>query len=376
MEPLANAYMWIKPLEVKGPPEVQAALNSLTRLQRFMQHENDLLPDENGFSQLNIFDRLGPVEMKSRLDKLYENKAYNGSPLGRFHSVAPWMLNQISQSIGALDQDQMVKKAVQLTGEVAHYKKHDVQVYGSIQSKWLFHNDNGPALTYKTGTYMYAQNGLIHRPSGEGPAVSIAGESGINWQTHTLRGNEPNEPNSKMDFYLEDNLLNREDGGPAIDSKYFKAWAQKGLVHRDLDLPAIVTGTPLAPESIKEYYQHGARHRNNGPALVIDSGLGAPQLEVYIKNGLIDRHDGPAIKEPGKEVWVKNGVIDRDDGPAITIGKQQFWVKNGVLVDPPVPNIGEVNTSSIEKFRQRKIAAAAPGEPHIAGEQKANGLSM
>ena len=46
-----------------------------------------------------------------------------------------------------------------------------------------------------------------------------------------------------------------------------KEWHKDGVLHRDGDLPAYISA-----RGDLEWYQHGKRHRNNGPAVVRKDG--------------------------------------------------------------------------------------------------------
>ena len=72
------------------------------------------------------------------------------------------------------------------------------------------------------------------------------------------------------------------------------------------------------------WYEYGAPHRENGPAIIFADGE-----EQWWLNGKLHRLDGPAIKYPsGSKIWYKNSMIHRDDGPAIewADGRQWFYI--------------------------------------------------
>ena len=45
-------------------------------------------------------------------------------------------------------------------------------------------------------------------------------------------------------------------------------WYKKGVLHRDGDLPAVISA-----RGDLEYYQKGKRHRDNGPAVIRKDGV-------------------------------------------------------------------------------------------------------
>lgn len=89
-----------------------------------------------------------------------------------------------------------------------------------------------------------------------------------------------------------------------IDESGNKYWYKNGNLHRDDDLPALISlnGT------YESWYKNGNLHRDNDlPAIIFSNG--------------------------GKK-WYKNGVLDRDnDLPSvISSNGSKYWYKSGVLV--------------------------------------------
>jgi hypothetical protein len=86
--------------------------------------------------------------------------------------------------------------------------------------------------------------------------------------------------------------------------------------------------------SVEEWYQHGKRHRINGPAHQDSNGNAA-----WYVNGQYHRENGPALEyTQGKKIWYVNGQLHRTDGPAVIFadGKQEWWFKNRLhRVDGP-----------------------------------------
>ena len=47
-----------------------------------------------------------------------------------------------------------------------------------------------------------------------------------------------------------------------------REWYKNGVLHNDIDLPAVVSA-----QGDLEYYQNGKRHRDNGPAVIRRNGV-------------------------------------------------------------------------------------------------------
>ena len=93
-------------------------------------------------------------------------------------------------------------------------------------------------------------------------------------------------------------------------------WYREGQLHRDFDLPAIISSN-----GIQQWYKKGELHRD----------------QSWYKNGKRHRDgDKPAcVWSNGTQAWYKNGELHRDgDKPALIWGPSgnQEWWKNGVLV--------------------------------------------
>jgi hypothetical protein len=129
--------------------------------------------------------------------------------------------------------------------------------------------------------------------------------------------------------YFKDGRLHR-DGGPAIDHPYRKVWYRDGLLHRD-DGPAIVT------VGVCEWYEGGLRHRMDGPAVIEAYGKGNDiEREEWFVLGLRHNADGgPAVRDRVGVEWFSHGRRHRDGGPAcialsgraypLSPRKVQFW---------------------------------------------------
>ena len=66
----------------------------------------------------------------------------------------------------------------------------------------------------------------------------------------------------------ENGNLHSFDDLPAREYWGNKEWYYHGELHRDNDLPALIS-----TRGDKEWYQHGKRHRDNGPAVVRKDGV-------------------------------------------------------------------------------------------------------
>jgi hypothetical protein len=74
----------------------------------------------------------------------------------------------------------------------------------------------------------------------------------------------------------------------------------------------------------KYWYQHGKRHRDDGPAIEHADGN-----KYWYQHGKRHRDDGPAvIWAHGDKEWFQHGKIHRDDGPAIedANGDKYWWL--------------------------------------------------
>jgi len=87
-----------------------------------------------------------------------------------------------------------------------------------------------------------------------------------------------------------------------IKNDGYQCWYKNGKLHRDNDLPAIIT-----PNEKKYWYKNGVRHRDNDlPAVILANGD-----QFWYQNGKLHRdNDLPAIiYANGDQKWFKNGLI-------------------------------------------------------------------
>lgn len=93
---------------------------------------------------------------------------------------------------------------------------------------------------------IYRLFGNINRACGL-PAVVYGGQREVSWYPTLLEGPYEVDP----------------------DLKGVSAWYHDGKLHRDNDLPAVVS-----TNGMKEWYQHGKVHRHRGPAVLFPDGSG------------------------------------------------------------------------------------------------------
>lgn len=107
-----------------------------------------------------------------------------------------------------------------------------------------------------------------------------------------------------------------------IDNKENKYWYDEdNKLHREGDLPAVER-----ENGKKEYYIHGVKHRDLGPAVESANGL----QQMWFQNGKLNSvDDKPAIVGLGAKEWLKDNQHHRsDDLPAIITdsGKKEWWL--------------------------------------------------
>lgn len=99
-------------------------------------------------------------------------------------------------------------------------------------------------------------------------------------------------------------------------------WWKCGELHRDHDLPAIMTG-----DGSMLWYQRGLRHREHDKPAVIDTTQNA---KFWYMDGLLHReNDAPAVEFDTCKHWYWHGNLHRfGDKPAIVFenGNQQWFV--------------------------------------------------
>ena len=128
-------------------------------------------------------------------------------------------------------------------------------------------------------------------------------------------------------IWYKGDKVHRDDDLPAIiSSDGIRAWYKDGKVHRDNDLPALTNDGPQA------WYRNGEQHRDNDlPAVINTNGT----QSWYQNNKLHRNNDLPAlIREDGSKTWYQDGKIHRYNGlPAVVYpdGTSE-WYENGVRI--------------------------------------------
>jgi hypothetical protein len=101
------------------------------------------------------------------------------------------------------------------------------------------------------------------------------------------------------------------------------------------DVPTVVTDQ----KGTRSWYNHGRRHRDDGPAVINSKG----DREWWFDN---QRHrvDGPAVERAnGDREWWVNGKLHRIGGPAIAHSDSERWYENGKLHRVDGPAVREPN---------------------------------
>lgn len=235
------------------------------------------------------------------------------------------------------------------------------------------HRIDGPALIVtdrKTGfkSETWYQNGVISRPSVEGPAKTIKYPDG----------------GSKI-LYYEKGALHRY-GGPSkiitdkegnteeayyVHGKLNSMGQKKGHVTQD-SIPAIRIihdGTPV----LEAWYNMGLRDRSHAPAVI--SNKDGIRTEEWWTSGQLNRPDGPArttITPDGSSTmeYYHHGVRDRTDGPAYIHQSPQGaltekWYSNGKLhrLNGPAVNVIRTDdgiTHIMEFYEHGKLISGPP----------------
>lgn len=107
-----------------------------------------------------------------------------------------------------------------------------------------------------------------------------------------------------------------------------QGWLKCGLIHRDFDLPAIVSTNG----STLRWYRYGLLHRDNDkPALILKD-----ELTEWYQNGRLHRDgDNPASIHIGYvKQWYKNGIRHRNGKPALISEENycEWWINGELLI--------------------------------------------
>lgn len=116
----------------------------------------------------------------------------------------------------------------------------------------LVHRDNGPAVEFSNGDWIWKRDGKTHREGGPAERMTNIGAFG---------------KKNVGEFWHRNGRLHRE-GGPAISwSNGTEFWYREGQLHR-LDGPA----SHCMNTQITQWYVAGVRHRLDGPAKIYFNG--------------------------------------------------------------------------------------------------------
>lgn len=124
------------------------------------------------------------------------------------------------------------------------------------------------------------------------------------------------EPLDKFLAALEHH--HRIQGGTKESSKApngsYESWKDaNGKYHRDGDQPASVIEEQDYRQEV--WYQHGNRHRTNGPAWIKQKGN--IKMQCWFQDDYLHREDGPARIMDNQKSWHRHGQLHRTDGPAL-----------------------------------------------------------
>jgi hypothetical protein len=127
--------------------------------------------------------------------------------------------------------------------------------------------------------------------------------------------------NGSEEWY-KDGLMHRDNDLPAMMTATANIWYKNGEIHRDDDKPAIEY-----TDGGMMWYKEGLQHRDGDmPAVIIDN-----LIKMWYVNGLKHRDgDMPAeILPNGTKYWYKEGLEHRDGGLPSTEfynGSKEWWV--------------------------------------------------
>ncbi len=223
----------------------------------------------------------------------------------------------------------------------------------------------------------YWVDGVQHRPSSEGPAIIETDESGrVLLEIHIEHGKRYRDPahgpafsaiettgdgaqTRIVEYYGEPGVLHRPSGeGPAVirtdveGRLLLEAFMEHGVHHRNSsEGPALIERDAATGAILRqEFHRHGVLHRDarQGPALIerYEPSAPFPSYEAYYDDGDLHREDGPAIivrrPETGASIgeWHHaRGQLHRDDGPAIISRHPdgtiyyEAWYRDDVLLE-------------------------------------------
>jgi hypothetical protein len=193
------------------------------------------------------------------------------------------------------------------------------------------HRDGGPAIINNDNgktTQKWYRHGKQHRDDGPATIMSDRKEWWVNGRRY--RANDkpqvvihPFDPSTKRKIWYRGNNIHRDNDLPAVVSGDVQKWYQHNKLHRDSDLPAYIF------EDVRKWYQHDELHRDGDLPAVVD-----PNFQMWYQHGLLHRdNDMPAaVYASGYKKWYQCGKLHRgDDLPAVIAGDLQEWYKFGKL---------------------------------------------
>lgn len=222
-----------------------------------------------------------------------------------------------------------------------HYRHEEfdwrnVNVHFSDASMTRVHRDGQPAIISEDAlSFAYVEDGKYHRDDG----IAIERHEPGGWKRYWYNNGKEHREGIDQPSYQDswgtqmfkkngvlngDNVVKFPDGccqsyrnNVLTQSCWFN---QHNQLHRDGDLPARIVG------GVIEYWQNGALHRDNGPAVIEKSS----PYRVYIKNGKIHRDDGPAVtNRDGTSQYYLNNAAHT---------KEQWLKATGKTFLEPEPN--------------------------------------
>ena len=206
-------------------------------------------------------------------------------------------------------------------------------------------------------------NGLLHSFDDE-PIIATNDTIGIVFDVSNIWM----DPNDKI--WFAHGMVHRNGDLPALITGGCKIWYRRNKIHRDNDLPAIIhtSGTKYwiingkchrdndkpAIEDIsgeRRWYQHDMLHRDNDlPAYMSDTCrtwyinhkkhrdndlpayIDTEGNAIYYRHGKKHRDNGPAVIRLDGIEYYRHGIRHNDYGPAvITVNGSTLYYKNNVL---------------------------------------------
>lgn len=172
------------------------------------------------------------------------------------------------------------------------------------------HRQDGPAVIRSNGTEEWWLRGVRHRQGG--PAYLRPDGSFSYWREGQLhRQDGPALRRNGLEAYYLFGELHRTDGPALRLADGTEIYFQEGKLHRE-DGPAIIRANDSFDnwhQGQKEWWLHGVRHRQGGPAIEHLSGY-----QAYYQNGKLHRTDGPArIFPDGSSEYYLEGELQQDE---------------------------------------------------------------